>query len=173
MTRTGNQQWTVEDIGDQRGKTAIITGANSGIGFEAARALAAHGATIMLACRDQAKARDAAGRIASAATGDLASLASVREAAAQIRSRHTRLDLLINNAGLMMPPSGRTEDGFELQIGTNHLGHFALTGLLLATPRSRVVTVSSFAPPTSSPAQANDPSPPDDAEQARGERRPT
>ena len=156
MTRKGNRKWTVDDIGTQQGKTAIITGANSGIGFEAAKALAAHGATIVLACRDHAKAREAAGRIASAAADalpevirlDLASLASVREAAAQIRSRHTRLDLLINNAGLMMPPSGRTEDGFELQIGTNHLGHFALTGLLLdrllATSGSRVVTVSSF-----------------------------
>ena len=151
-----SNQWTVERIGDQGGRTAVITGANSGIGFETAKELAAHGATVILACRDEAKGRDAAERITAAVPGasvdvvqlDLASLASVREAAERIRSRRPRLDLLINNAGLMMPPSGRTEDGFELQIGTNHLGHFALTGrlldLLLAAPGSRIVTVSSF-----------------------------
>ena len=150
-------KWTVSDIGDQRGRVVVITGANSGIGFEAARELAARGATMVLACRDEAKGREAAGRIAAGPGAavmadvvrlDLASLASVRAAAEQIRGRYQRLDLLINNAGLMMPPFGRTEDGFELQIGTNHLGHFALTGLLLdrllATPGSRVVTVSSF-----------------------------
>jgi NAD(P)-dependent dehydrogenase (short-subunit alcohol dehydrogenase family) len=148
--------WTAQSVGDQRGRTAVITGANSGIGFETAKVLAEGGATVVLACRDLGKAKEAADRIAAEVPGatvdvvrlDLASLASVRQAAGQIRSRYPRLDLLINNAGLMMPPYGRTEDGFELQIGTNHLGHFALTGLLLdrllATPGSRVVTVSSF-----------------------------
>jgi len=150
-------RWTDQAIGDQRGRTVVVTGANAGIGFETAKVLAGRGAAVVLACRDIRKATDAAGRITDAVPGatvdvvplDLASLASVRQAAGQIRSRYPRLDLLINNAGLMMPPYGRTEDGFELQIGTNHLGHFALTGLLLdrllATPGSRIVTVSSFA----------------------------
>jgi NAD(P)-dependent dehydrogenase (short-subunit alcohol dehydrogenase family) len=148
--------WSVDDIPSQQGKTAVVTGANSGIGLAAATQLAAHGAAVVLACRDEASVRDAAGRIARQVPGaltdvvrlDLASLASVRKAADRIRSGYGRLDLLINNAGLMMPPLGRTEDGFELQFGTNHLGHFALTGLLLdrllRTPGSRVVTVSSF-----------------------------
>ena len=147
--------WREPDVPEQAGRTAVVTGANSGIGFQAARVLAERGAAVVLACRDPGRARDAAARIAGAAPGaslsvvrlDLASLASVREAAAELRAGHGRLDLLINNAGLMMPPYGRTEDGFELQFGTNHLGHFALTGLLLdqmlAVPGSRVVTLSS------------------------------
>jgi len=149
--------WTIGDIPAQRGRVAVVTGANSGIGLETATQLAAHGAVVVLACRDEARARDAAGRIVTEVPGavadvvrlDLASLSSIRKAAGQIRSDYGRLDLLVNNAGLMMPPFGRTEDGFELQFGINHLGHFALTGLLLdkllATPASRVVTVSSFA----------------------------
>jgi NAD(P)-dependent dehydrogenase (short-subunit alcohol dehydrogenase family) len=155
----GPVRWTAADVPDQRGRTAVITGANSGIGLEAARVLASRGATVVLACRDLEKADRAVGLIAAEAAPDergaraqtlrldLASLASVREAADELRSRYPRLDLLINNAGVMMPPYGRTEDGFELQFGTNHLGHFALTGLvldrLLATGGSRVVTVSS------------------------------
>ena len=147
--------WREPDVPEQAGRTAVVTGANSGIGFETARVLAERGAAVVLACRDPGKARDAAARIAAAAPRaslsvvrlDLASLASVREAAAELRAGHGRVDLLINNAGLMMPPYGRTEDGFELQFGTNHLGHFALTGLLLdqmlAVPGSRVVTLSS------------------------------
>jgi len=146
--------WTEADVPDQSGRTAVITGASSGIGFEAARVLAQRGARLILGCRDQAKARDAVTRITALAPGadiavvplDLASLDSVRAAAGQIGS--CRIDLLINNAGVMMPPYGRTADGFELQIGINHLGHFALTGLLLdrlAGPGSRVVTVSSNA----------------------------
>jgi NAD(P)-dependent dehydrogenase (short-subunit alcohol dehydrogenase family) len=147
--------WTAADVPDQAGRTAVITGANSGIGFEAARVLAQHGAAVVLACRDAGKAKDAAARIAASAPKaavtvvrlDLALLASVREAAEEIRASHDTLDLLINNAGLMMPPRGVTADGFELQIGTNHLGHFALTGLLLGlllpVDGSRVVTVSS------------------------------
>jgi NAD(P)-dependent dehydrogenase (short-subunit alcohol dehydrogenase family) len=157
----GTARWTAADVPDQRGRTVVITGANSGLGFETARVLASRGATVVLACRDPGQAARAASLIA--ATGpdaadtrdervqtlrlDLASLASVREAAEELCSRYPRLDLLINNAGVMMPPYGRTEDGFELQFGTNHLGHFALTGLvldrLLATDGSRVVTVSS------------------------------
>jgi NAD(P)-dependent dehydrogenase (short-subunit alcohol dehydrogenase family) len=147
--------WTAADVPDLHGRTAVITGANTGIGFEAAKVLAERGAAVVLACRDLAKAADAAARIGAATPQarvstlelDLASLASVRVAADRLRASHPRLDLLVNNAGLMMPPYGRTADGFELQLGTNHLGHFALTGLvldlLLAVPGSRVVTVSS------------------------------
>jgi NAD(P)-dependent dehydrogenase (short-subunit alcohol dehydrogenase family) len=149
---SGAVRWTATDVSDQSGRIAVVTGANSGLGFEAARVLAARGATVVLACRDPGQADRAAVRIAAGARVqtlrlDLASLASVRAAAEDLRSRFPRLDLLINNAGVMMPPYGRTEDGFELQFGTNHLGHFALTGLvldrLLAADGSRVVTVSS------------------------------
>lgn len=145
--------WTTADVDDQHGRTVVITGANSGIGLETARVFAARGASVVLACRDRGKATAAAttlpGGNVTTVDLDLGSLASIRRAAEELRSRHARLDLLINNAGLMMPPLGRTEDGFELQIGINHLGHFALTGLLLdrllATPGSRIVTVSSSA----------------------------
>ena len=153
--KTRQGPWTVADVPDQQGRTAVVTGANSGIGFEAAAVLAQRGAVTVLACRDTGKAERAAARLSATAPRakvsvvrlDLASLDSVRAAAEQIRASHERLDLLINNAGLMMPPRGTTADGFELQFGTNHLGHFALTGLLLeamlAVPGSRVVTVSS------------------------------
>ncbi len=139
---------------DQAGRTAVVTGANSGIGFETARVLAEHGGTVIMACRDVARGEAAAARITgpgpvSVQHLDLGSLASVRTAASELHTRHQRLDLLINNAGLMVPPPGQTEDGFELQFGVNHLGHFALTGLLLdlllAAPAARVVTVSSNA----------------------------
>ena len=148
-------RWTEADVPDQSGRTAVITGGNSGIGFEAARVLATRGARLILGCRDRGKAHDAVTRIRAAATGadvrvvplDLASLESVRAAAGQIRSTCERIDLVVNNAGVMMPPYGRTTDGFELQFGINHLGHFALTGLLIdrlaALPGARVVTVSS------------------------------
>ncbi|HLH59018.1 MAG TPA: oxidoreductase [Streptosporangiaceae bacterium] len=151
----GGERWTEADVPDQSGRTAVITGANSGIGFETARVLAARGACVVLACRDEARAAGAAARIRGSAPGadlrvvrlDLGSLASIHAAAGDLLSACGHIDLLINNAGLMMPPRGTTEDGFELQIGINHLGHFALTGLLLprilATPGSRVVTVSS------------------------------
>ena len=147
--------WTEADVPDQSGRTAVITGGNSGIGFEAARVLAEQGARLFLGCRDQGKAHDAVLRIRATAPGaevrvvpmDLASLRSVRAAAAQIRSGCEGIDLLINNAGVMMPPYGVTADGFESQLGINHLGHFALTGLLLdrlaGLPGARVVTVSS------------------------------
>ena len=151
------QRWTARAVGSQHGRAAVITGANTGIGLQTATTLAARGATVVLACRSPTRAREAVARITGAAPGadvsavtlDLTSLTSVRRAAEEITSRHPRLDLLINNAGVMMTPHGRTEDGFELQIGTNHLGHFALAGLLLdrllVTPNSRIVTVSSFA----------------------------
>lgn len=149
-------KWTAADIPDQSGRTAVITGANTGLGYETARALAAHGARVVLAVRNLDKGKAAADLIAQRTPGaevtvqdlDLSSLASVRTAAEQLRANHDRIDLLINNAGVMMTPKETTQDGFELQFGTNHLGHFALTGLLLdrllATPGSRVVTVSSM-----------------------------
>jgi NAD(P)-dependent dehydrogenase (short-subunit alcohol dehydrogenase family) len=148
-------KWTSKDIPDQRGRVAIVTGANSGIGFEAARQLALHGADVVLACRSEARGNEAveairaekpAGSVRFAAL-DLSDLESVRAFAAAFEA--PRLDLLINNAGVMMPPLSRTKQGFELQFGVNHLGHFALTGLLLpkllGTKGSRVVTVSSQA----------------------------
>ncbi|HMJ03521.1 MAG TPA: oxidoreductase [Conexibacter sp.] len=137
--------WGLADMPDQGGRTAIVTGGNSGLGAETVRALAAKGARVLLACRDRAKG-DA---VAAAMHGDvevreldLASLESVRAFAAGVDEP---LDLLINNAGVMAPPRGKTADGFETQIGTNHLGHFALTGLLLERVRDRVVTLSSNA----------------------------
>src|SRR5215469_9954521 len=153
--RGGTGHWTAADVGDLSGRIAVVTGATSGLGLEAARVLAQHGATVVLAGRDQAKMSAAADAIRAAPSAaaletaelDLASLQSVRTAAADLTARFPKLDLLINNAGVMMPPYSLTRDGFELQFGTNHLGHFALTGLLmnslLAVPGSRVVTVSS------------------------------
>lgn len=154
-------KWTANDIPRQDGRVAVVTGANSGLGFETARELAGHGATVILAVRDLGKGRAAADRITAAADGDvsrdvlkvrhldLASLESVRAAAAEIRAEHPKIDLLVNNAGLMYPPRETTKDGFELQFGINHLGHFALTGLLLdallPVPGARIVTVSSLA----------------------------
>ncbi|SEH49980.1 NAD(P)-dependent dehydrogenase, short-chain alcohol dehydrogenase family [Mycolicibacterium rutilum] len=147
--------WTPSDIPDQTGRTAVVTGANTGLGYETAAALAAKGAHVVLAVRNLDKGADAARRIEQSAPGasvalqklDLSSLASVRAAADQIRAQHDTIDLLINNAGVMFTPKQTTADGFELQFGTNHLGHFAFTGLLLdrvlAAPGSRVVTVSS------------------------------
>jgi NAD(P)-dependent dehydrogenase (short-subunit alcohol dehydrogenase family) len=147
--------WTAENIPDLAGKTAIVTGANSGIGYEMARALARKEATVILACRNTAKGEAAVRQIdqeypeakAEFMQLDLSGLASVRRFADELTSRYDRLDILINNAGIMVPPFGKTADGFELQFGTNHLGHFALTGLLLdliiQTPRARVITVSS------------------------------
>ncbi|MFI6350500.1 SDR family NAD(P)-dependent oxidoreductase [Streptomyces sp. NPDC050560] len=142
--------WTEQHIPDQHGRVAVVTGANTGLGFETARMLAARGAAVVLAVRDVEKGRQAAARMTGDVTVqalDLASLDSVRSAAADLRAAHPRIDLLINNAGVMYTPRRTTADGFELQFGTNHLGHFALTGLLLdrllPVPGSRVVTVSS------------------------------
>ena len=151
------QKWTSEQMDDQTGRVVIVTGANSGIGLEAARELAGKGATVVMACRDQARGEEAAEGIrADDPPGtiqvmdlDLADLASIRAFATAFGEQHDRLDLLINNAGVMMPPASTTADGFELQLGTNHLGHFALTGLLLgllrSTEGSRVVNVASQA----------------------------
>jgi NAD(P)-dependent dehydrogenase (short-subunit alcohol dehydrogenase family) len=135
--------WSRNDIPDMNGRTAIVTGANSGIGRAAARALADAGARVVLAVRDTDKGRAAAASMPGETEVrrlDLASLASVREFAAGWEGD---VDLLINNAGVMVPPLTRTADGFELQFGTNHLGHFALTNLLLTHVTGRVVTVSS------------------------------
>src|SRR5262245_37516624 len=143
--------WTADDIPNQTGKTFVVTGANSGIGYEAALQLAAKGAEVVLACRDQSKGRTAVDAIKSAHPKasvrlmelDLADLKSIRHFAEQVRAAHPSLHGLCNNAGVMAIPRRSTADGFEMQFGTNHLGHFALTGLLLdrllATPDSRVV----------------------------------
>ena len=157
MPATTGTKWTEADVPDQGGRVAVVTGANSGIGYEAAAVLARRGATVILACRNLDTARAAADRMTRGAAGgtteveklDLSSLASVRDFAERIHSSHPKLDLLINNAGVMWTPHSTTADGFELQFGTNHLGHFALTGqlldLLLPVEGARVVTVSSFA----------------------------
>jgi NAD(P)-dependent dehydrogenase (short-subunit alcohol dehydrogenase family) len=152
---TGSATWSNADIGDLTGRVALVTGANSGIGYETAKALADHGAHVILACRHDERARRARDKMESELDRcslevlhlDLADLISVRDAAEVMLSNHARLDLLVNNAGVMGTPYRLTADGFELQMGTNHFGHFALTGLLLdrivTTERSRVVTVSS------------------------------
>jgi NAD(P)-dependent dehydrogenase (short-subunit alcohol dehydrogenase family) len=151
MTR----KWTAEDIPDQHGRTAIVTGANSGLGRIVARELARHGASVIIASRDSAKGAEAANAIRAASPSsnveaarlDLADLSSIRAFADHIRAGNDHVDLLINNAGVMAAPYRRTADGFELQFGTNHLGHFALTGRLLPLlnkrPEARVVTVAS------------------------------
>ncbi|MEK6276672.1 MAG: oxidoreductase [Actinomycetota bacterium] len=150
-------KWTAADIPDQSGRIAVVTGANSGLGLATARELARAGAEVIVACRNTESGASAVEEIRAAAPQakaevaelDLADLASVRDFAARFGSRGEGLDLLVNNAGVMAPPYRETVDGFESQIGTNHLGHFALTGLLLdallARPEPRVVTVSSGA----------------------------
>ncbi len=149
-------KWTTSDIPDQGGRVAIVTGANTGLGYHAAAALAQTGAHVVLAVRNLEKGNLALARIVAAHPHadvtlqelDLSSLASVRAAAAALRKAYPRIDLLINNAGVMWTPKQLTDDGFEMQFGTNHLGHFALTGLLLdnllPVRGSRVVTVSSM-----------------------------
>ena len=153
--QAGQPHWTEAEIPDLSGRTALVTGANAGLGLQTATVLAAHGADVVLACRNLDKAGRAAGQIAAASPGasaslvrlDLSSQSGVRSAAEEIRARFPRLDLLINNAGVMDIPYQRTEDGFELTLATNHLGPFALTGLLLdwLAPGARIVTVSSIA----------------------------
>jgi len=150
-----SDKWTAKDIPDQTGRLAVVTGANSGLGLVTARELARAGATVVAACRNTDKGEQAVDATRADVPGarleveelDLANLGSVRDFAARIAAAHERVDLLINNAGVMAPPRRTTADGFESQLGTNHLGHFALTGLLLerllAAPRPRVVTLSS------------------------------
>lgn len=149
-------KWTTKDILDQSGKIAIVTGANTGLGFQDALALARKGAQVILACRNKEKGYAAIEKIKAEnpihkthfMSLDLSSLDSVRDFSEKFLAKFDRLDLLINNAGVMMPPLSKTADGFELQFGTNHLGHFALTGLLidllLSTQGSRVVNLSSM-----------------------------
>lgn len=150
-------KWTAADVPDQSGRVAVVTGANTGIGYETAEVLAGKGARVVIAVRDAGKGQKALDAITRKHPGaavslqelDLSSLGSVRSATDALRSAHPRIDLLINNAGVMYPPKQVTRDGFELQFGTNHLGHFAFTGLLLdnllEVPGSRVVTVASIA----------------------------
>ena len=149
-------QWTAADVPDQQRRVAVITGANTGIGFQIAQVLASRGASVVLAVRNLDKGEHAAAQITARRPDtaitvqrlDLGSLETVRVAANQLRATHQKIDLLINNAGVMFTPKCVTADGFELQFGTNHLGHFALTGLLLDrlmnTEGSRVVTMSSL-----------------------------
>ncbi|TDW23680.1 oxidoreductase [Kribbella kalugense] len=145
--------WSTADIPDLTGRRALVTGATSGLGYETALELLRHGADVLVAARNPEKAAQAAetltqkaGRAPTVLELDLADLASVEKAANEVTASYDRLDLLINNAGVMAPPYRQTVDGFELQLGTNHLGHFALTGRLLPLllKGSRVVTVSSF-----------------------------
>jgi NAD(P)-dependent dehydrogenase (short-subunit alcohol dehydrogenase family) len=152
-----SEKWTAEQIPDQAGRVAVVTGANSGLGLVTATDLARAGAEVVLACRDTAKGEAALRSIHDEVPGasvgvealDLSSLASVRDFAGRLAAARDGIDLLINNAGLMAPPRRETADGFELQFGTNHLGHFALTGQLLGLlegrEEARVVTVSSTA----------------------------
>ncbi|MGB2918876.1 MAG: SDR family NAD(P)-dependent oxidoreductase [Mycobacterium sp.] len=150
-------KWTATDVPDQSGRVVIVTGANTGIGYEAAAVLAGKGAHVVVAVRNLVKGKEAVDAITRSQPAadlalqelDLSSLASVRTAADALRTAYPRIDLLVNNAGVMYPPKQTTSDGFELQFGTNHLGHFALTGLLLdhllPVDGSRVVTVASIA----------------------------
>jgi NAD(P)-dependent dehydrogenase (short-subunit alcohol dehydrogenase family) len=150
-------RWTATDIPDQSGRVAIVTGANSGLGYITSRELARNGARVVLACRDEVRGREAVARLIADVPAadielrslDMASLASIRAFADGVQAAYPALDLLINNAGVMAIPRRETADGFEMQFGTNHLGHFALTGLLLSLlvnqPAARVVTVSSTA----------------------------
>src|SRR5258708_14627282 len=150
-------KWTVNDIPDLHGRVALVTGANSGLGLETTRALAARGAYVIMDCRSLTKARQAEAEIKQSVPGDsvelaqldLASQASVHECADTIHHTHDRLDLLFNNAGVMAIPRRETPDGFEAQFATNYLGHFALTGLLLptllSTPHSRAVPLTRIA----------------------------
>jgi len=156
-SRIPDDVWTADDIPDLSGKLIIVTGANSGIGYEAAKQFTCKGANTILACRSIDRAQSAAAQIQAEFPDatveimplDLSSLQSVHEFAEAFKAKYDRLNVLVNNAGIMMVPYGVTQDGFERQFGINHLGHFALTGLLLelikVTPGARVVNVSSLA----------------------------
>jgi len=151
------KKWTVDNIPDQKGRIALVTGANSGLGFEISQTLALKNAEVILACRDEKKAKTAIEHILTKIPKakltfvklDLSDLDSVSECAEEVKKKYKRLDLLINNAGIMVPPFLHTKQGFELQFGTNHLGHFALTGKLLPIMAkiagARIVSVSSIA----------------------------
>ncbi|MBT3318916.1 MAG: SDR family NAD(P)-dependent oxidoreductase [Clostridia bacterium] len=151
------KEWNVGQIGDLKGKVFVVTGGNSGIGYEAVKIFAAKGAKVVMACRSLERADAALAKIIDEQESadvvtmelDLASMESVRAFAEVFISKYKRLDVLMNNAGLMVPPYGITEDGFEQQLGVNHIGHFALTGLLFdvikATPKARIVNISSNA----------------------------
>lgn len=152
-----NNRWTAENIPSQKGKVVIVTGSSSGIGYEAARVLANKGAKVILAIRNMEKGEKAKAKIIEQNNDvdvevlkiDLSDLSSVKLFANTFVKKYEKLDILINNAGVMIPPYSKTKDGFELQFGTNHLGHFALTlqllDLIKSTPNSRIVTVSSGA----------------------------
>lgn len=152
-----NQSWTQQDMPDQTGKVVVVTGANSGLGFESSKTLAEKGATVVMAVRNMEKGERAKADILKAVPGasldlmklDVGSLDSVHEFAATFKDKYARLDILLNNAGLMAIPRQETADGFEMQLGVNHLGHFALTGLLLDvitnTPNARIHNVTSTA----------------------------
>ena len=149
--------WTVNDIPDQSGRIAVITGANSGLGFEASRELARKNAAVVMAVRNMEKGKAAVQRIEAEVPNadlelrklDLGSLESIRAFAARVADEHDHVDILLNNAGLMATPAGQTRDGFEIQVGTNHFGHFVLTEELMpmleAAPSARVVTMTSGA----------------------------
>ncbi|TDD54516.1 SDR family NAD(P)-dependent oxidoreductase [Kribbella antibiotica] len=161
--------WTATDIPDQHGRTAVVTGANGGLGLVTAKALAAKGAHVVMAVRNQQKAAAAVDEIRAAVPDaslklvalDLSTQASVHEAAKEILAAHNTIDLLINNAGVMAISEARTVDGFEMQFGVDHLGHWTLTGLLLPallrTDGSRVVTVTSTAHHMGKPVDVNNP----------------
>ena len=152
-----NENWTTANMPDLSGKVIIVTGGNSGLGYESVKVFAQKGAEVILACRSVEKGEAAkteimknnpAGKI-EVMNLDLMDLSSVKNFAVRFKENHSRLNVLLNNAGIMIPPYGLTKDGFESQIGTNHLGHFALTGqlidLIVKTPKSRVVSTSSLA----------------------------
>ena len=161
MTKPSIQkQWNVSQIPNLAGLTAIVTGSNSGLGFETAKALFANDAEVIIACRNTQKGTEALQQITAAHPNknsskirvmqlDLANLQSVKTFAKEVAASHSKIDLLVNNAGVMIPPKSFTNDGFESQFGTNHLGHFALTGLLLPllekSDYARIVVVSSLA----------------------------
>lgn len=159
---TANPRWTAADLPDQTGHTALVTGANSGLGLQTSLELSRRGARVLMACRNPERAaaalalvqREVPGAAAELVELDLSSLTSIEMAAKAVAARVDRLDVLVDNAGVMAVPRSLTADGFELQLGTNHLGHFALTGrllpLLLASPEPRVVVVSSEAHRTGS-----------------------
>lgn len=152
-----NGQWTINDMPDMKGKRVVITGGSGGLGLETAYGFAEKGAEIILAVRNLEKGHQAAGGLlkkfpqasVEVMRLDLADLSSIEGFAARVIAKYDALHILVNNAGVMIPPFGKTKDGFELQFGSNHLGHFALTGrllpLLLKTPQSRIVTLSSIA----------------------------